>query len=270
MATSGLVKNDAKEALKNNWLCAVITGCILTFLVLICILAAELLMTILGVFVSQIIILLFGFFVITPLFLGVLKLFWGIFNKVEQNPVNVFYYFSSYEKYLKSIKVFLYMFLKVLPLGIVFHIPAIAVWLISQNFTFELLDMATPLWASNLQYIGNFLFFAAALATFIFSFRYYMAPMLIVVDDNMVPLEAINMSSVISKRSSLEFVSLLFSLFGWIVLGLLIMPLPVILPYLIMCYIVHVCFVINEYNEYVALSMQNEFPTFTVGAFYDE
>lgn len=269
MATSGYVKRAAKEALKNNWLCAIITGCILTFLVLICILAAELLTSILGV-VSQIIILLFGFTVITPLFLGALKVFWGIFNEVEQNPANIFYYFSSFEKYLKSIKVFIYMFLKVIPLGIVFHIPAVVVWLISQNFTFELFDMATPLWASNLQYIGNFLYFAAAFATYVFSFRYYMAPLLLVVDENMVPLEAINMSSVISKRSALEFVSLIFSSVGWFALGLVIMPLPFVLPYLIMCYIIHVRLVINEYNDYVAFSIENEFPTFTVGAFYDE
>ena len=59
------------------------------------------------------------------------------------------------------------------------------------------------------------------------------------------------MSTVISKKSGIDFVYLLFSFLGWMFLSLLVIPLIFTLPYMITSYAVHVRFAVAEYNRYI-------------------
>ena len=79
--------------------------------------------------------------------------------------------------------------------------------------------------------------------------KYYLAPMLIIADENMDVNEAIHMSVVISKNTTLDFVYLAFSMIGWILLSLLFIPLLYTLPLFMMVYLTHCSFAVNEYNE---------------------
>lgn len=270
MLPSGAVKKEAKNRLCGKWLTAIIASTILIFSYLIFCLACELLLSAVGMFITVIFALIVILLLIVPITMGVLKVFWALSENVSEHPILAFYYFSNFENYLKTIKLFLIVFLKTLPLAIVFHLPMAAVWLFSKNFIFEFFDLAVPLWASNLENFVQVLFGFAQVFTLIYAIRFYIAPVLLVADENMDPLEAINMSEVIAKKTGLDFVTLIFSLLGWIISCVFIMPLPFVLPYVLMCYVVHTRFAVDEYNDYVQRSIEREIPTFTAGAFYEE
>ena len=61
-------------------------------------------------------------------------------------------------------------------------------------------------------------------------------------------LEAIHLSTMVAKRTLSNFLSLIVSLLPWIILTLLIIPAVYTLPTVIVCYVVHCRFAINNYN----------------------
>ena len=93
-----------------------------------------------------------------------------------------------------------------------------------------------------------FLIGIGALATFIIMLRYYLAPFLLVGDDNMTVGEAIHMATIISRRSSNELWALILSFTGWILLSLTMIPLIFTLPYFLSSLAVHCRFAITNYN----------------------
>lgn len=270
MVPSTDIKKEAKIFLKSNYISAIFVTTIFIFSFAVVFICLDLFAMVFGPYISFVLFCAILFFIVSPLYMGFLKYFWVLSEGTNKGEICVFWYFSSFKTYFKPIKLFLTIAVKVLPLGLAFHLPALAVWIFSKSFTFELFDIAVPLWASNLQSIVDFLFFLAQIATLIYSSRFYIAPVLLIADSNMDLFEAINMSEVIAKKNSVDFLSLIFTLSGWIAACFLVMPLPFILPYLIMCYVVHFRFAVLEYNNYVEQSIEREFPTFTAGAFYEE
>lgn len=270
MPTISEIKKSALSKLKDNWITAIFACLTLIFSVLICYILSELTSLFLPHYLTLLFLCLSILFICCPLFLGVLKFFWNLCEGTCQLPSSVFQYFTSCNLYFKSVKLFIFMFLKALPIILAFHLPAIAVWVISNSFTFEFFDIATPLWASNLEYILNSLNIAGGIATIFYLIRYHLAPVLLIADNSMEHFEALNMSAVISKKTNIDFIYLCLCFFGWGILSLFIIPLLFTAPYFLMCYILHVKYSVEEYNKYVERSIQLESPTFTAGAFYEE
>ena len=81
--------------------------------------------------------------------------------------------------------------------------------------------------------------------------RFYIAPILFVADENMDVSETLHMSTVISRKSSLDFIYLISSFIGWILISVLVIPLIFTLPYILTSYAVHVRFAIAEYNKHI-------------------
>ena len=95
--------------------------------------------------------------------------------------------------------------------------------------------------------------------------RYYIAPFLLIADEDMDAAEAIHMSDVISKSTMLDFIYLFFSLLGWIILSVLVIPIMFTLPYIITSVSVHTRFAIAEYNKRVDKQNSDTFPTYVAG-----
>lgn len=263
-ASSRAVKITAKTALKNNWVSSIVVSTV----TVLCYLAIQLILSVLssaiGNIASVAVFFVLLFFLFLPVGMGFLRFFWRMLFSVEDNPVSLFYYFSDSKLYLKTLKLFGSMALYAACAGFILYLPAIAVWLISQSFVYDLLGMPIPMWSANLNYVLTFFITTASAALIFMMLKFYLAPMLFVADDNIDYDEAIHMSKTISKKTALDFIFLGFSFFGWIVLCLFCIPTIFILPYIVTSYLVHSRFAVAEYNKHISENMKADFPTYKV------
>ncbi len=197
---------------------------------------------------SYVVSVLFSVFVIAPLMLGIIRFFWRMTDGVNDNISSVFYYFGSQKQYLRAFKLTLVMFFRVVTVLFVCLLPFAIVSLISGTQLYGLLGFEIPLWAPNLILIRSFLYILGVWAAILIVSRYYLVPVLVVMDEELLLLEAVHISSMVSKKSLSSFISLLVSLIVWIVLSVLLIPAIYTLPFVFVCYVVHCRFAITNYN----------------------
>jgi len=148
--------------------------------------------------------------------------------------------------------------------SLLLNIPFFIVKALSHSFLYELIGLSVPFWAANLTSVTVILRLISNIALIFIMLKFYLAPMLFVADDNMESVEAVHMSSTISKKSYVDFIYLGFSFFGWILLSGLVIPMIFTLPYIALSYLIHSRFVISEYNTHIEQTSYNAYPSFTV------
>lgn len=257
-----VVKITAKTVLENNMLKSIICVLPLIFCAIINTYVSFILNTLGIPLVSKILNLLCTVFLTLPIFFGVLRYFWRLSFSAEDGPISVFYYFSNFKVYNKCLKLIFYLIIKSLPIFIILALPVFAIWLISQGSVFKLMGVPVPLWTANLSYVITFLTTLSTIFLIIFMLKFYLAPLLLVADEDIDIAEAIHMSTVISKKSGLDFGFLIISFIGWILLSFLILPLIFTLPYFFSSYCVHCRFAITEYNNHIKTNSYDTPPTF--------
>ncbi len=255
---SNVVKLTAKTALKGNFLKVVAVCSIFVFGWILCISLAELLGIITGEVIAVIISVVMFLFLCLPILLGVMRYVWRMLFSVTDSPVAVFYLFSSKQLYLKSLKLIFQFVLRIIFWLLVLNIPSLLLFLLSKGFVFEFFNSATPVWTANLAYYSKLLLNFTSVIVFFIMLKYYIAPILFVADDNIDVGEAMYLSSVIARKSSIDFIGLLVVSLGWILLSVLILPLPFTLPLLLTYYAVHVRFAVAEYNKHIQDSKFSE------------
>lgn len=263
---TNVVKITAKTALKGNWIKTIAACMVLVFTVLICTNAAGLLSFVTGETAATVISILMAVFLTLPLALGVLRYIWRMLFSADDSPISVFYWFSSKELYIKAMKFIMLIVFRVVLWLAILNIPSLLLYILSKSYVFDFFDMSMPLWAANLSYYRVFLQNASVIAVFFILLKFYMAPLLFVADDNIDANEAIHMSTVISKKTAIDFIYLCFSFFGWILVSVFVMPLIFTLPYMLTSYAVHSRFAIAEYNRHINEQLQNEFSFSPLGA----
>lgn len=259
------IKKTATLTLKGNWVKAIITALIPVYSVLIVQNIAWVFSTVLGDITASIILGVLSVLISWPSFMGALRYFWRMFNKMDDSTVSAFYYFMSFKNYTKCLKFAFILLVRCALFGFVFYFPAIVVNVVSSAKLYDFFEMPIPLWSQNLTYLVNFLTSLASVLLIIFTFKYYLAPILMIMDDNMDIDEAVHMSVVISKTSLLDFLFLILNLFVIIVLSVFVVPLVFTLPYLLTCYCVHSFNAVNDYNEKIKVLNGNDFSTFMAG-----
>lgn len=264
-ASSRAVKLTAKTALKSNWVSAIIISTAAVLSYFICNLIASVLSIVFGNIAATVIFFVMLFFLFLPIGLGLLRFFWRMLFSANDTPLELFYYFSGKKLYLKSLKLFGVILLRAFCVGIVLFLPAIAVWLISQSFLYDILSMPIPIWSANLNYVFSLLCTTAMVVLIFIMLKFYLAPMLFVADESIDIAEAVHMSKTISKKTSLDFIFLAFSFAGWILLCFLYIPTVFIIPYIITAYLVHSRFAVAEYNKHIEENVKAQFPSYSVG-----
>ncbi len=266
-AGSNIVKITAKTALKGNMLNSVFSSLIVIISTLIFNCISSVVSIFAGSIFSTVFYILSLLFLVFPLVMGLIRYFWRLILGVVDNPISVFYYLSSKNLYLKTLGLLFSAILKTLPVAILLFLPSFFAWLFSKSFLFDLIDVSTPIWSANFTYIFLFLRAIAGAILIVYLLKFYISPILFVADENIDVSEALHMSSMISKRTKLDFIYLFFSFLGWILLSLLVMPMFFTIPYILTSYAVHTRFAIAEYNKHIENSENKEvFPTFVAGA----
>ena len=184
---------------------------------------------------------------------------------MQDSPLYIFYWFSDKELYKKAIKFITFFVVRITFWAILLTVPVLILQTLLDGYIFKLFDIARPVWTANLKYPIIFLQNSMVVAVFLIVLKYYMAPVLFAADDNIDVFEAMHMSRVISKKTAVDFIYLIFSFLGWILVSVLVMPLVFTLPYFVTAYAVHVRFAVAEYNQHIEKQSENPFSQFVQG-----
>lgn len=259
------VKATAKTALRGNWTRIIAACCVWIFTALVCVNVAAMISFFAGTVISVASFLIMVLFLLLPIFLGLLRFIWRILFSMEDSPLYVFYWFSSKDLYKKAIKFIMFFVVRIAFWSILLTVPVLVLQSLSNGYIFKLFDIALPVWTANLKMAIIIMQNVAVVSVFLIMLKFYMAPVLFIADDNIDANEAMHMSTVISKKTAVEFIYLIFSFLGWILISILVMPLIFTLPYFVATYAVHVRFAVAEYNQHIKNQSENPFPQFMQG-----
>lgn len=261
---SSVVKQTAKATIKGRWVKSITVSAMFLFIVFICSNSAMILSQALGDIVGDILYYILGIFIVCPAFLGVLRFFWRMHFEADDSPILIFFYFSDIKTYKRAMTLIFSLVFRIVLFGLLLNIPAFATQVMSHSFVYELIGLSIPVWTANLTTVVLILEIIAKVILSLIMLKYYLAPMLFVANDSIDVEEAILMSSVISRKTSIDFIYLIFSFFGWFLLSLFVVPLIFTIPFFIVSYLVHSKFCILEYNQHIEKISENTFPSFTV------
>ncbi len=250
--TSSVVKNTVAASLKGRRAPALLAALGFVFTCLICsLIGSALSVAFIGKFsfVPNIFSVLLAAFFVLPVFLGTVRFFWRFTDGAEDSPAEIFFYFSSLSAYKRAVACIFTVGLRCALVVTLCFLPYIVVWLFCEGWIFRFLGTERPIWAQGLVLVQGFLSFAGFLAGGLFALRYYLFSAVVVMDDEVHPLEALRISSMVARQSQGSFLELLFSLLGWILLSLLLAPLFYTAPLFFGCYAVHCRYAIVNYNE---------------------
>lgn len=263
LAPSPVIKATAKESLRERFLQSVTVGCILIFMFFACVLIGSIVSVFAGNIGYLIAVALLMFFVVCPLFLGVLSYFRRLLWQQNDSVLIIFKYFSNAAEYKRALHFSFLIGIRLMFTALVLYLPCIIVWLLSNEQLYSFFNISLPLWTSNLWALNSFLGFIASLALVFVMLKFYLAPFIFVSNDSIDPAEAVNMSTIISKRTGADFFGLVLSFAGWILLSLFVAPLIFTLPYFIASYGVHCRFAITAYNRDVDRFNASNTPSFS-------
>lgn len=262
-AGNSVVKLTAKTALKNNWLKCIAASLSLIFSCLISLIAADYASYISNDAVGYIFLAAVGIFLIFPLFLGVVRFFWRMIFGADDMQLVIFHYFSDKEKYKRALRLSASLAIRAVGFAAVMFLPAIVIDIFSGVKVYDMMDIPIPIWTGNLYYLTVFLKTVASVVLFFVMSRYYLAPILVVADEDMDVAEAMHMSCTLSRDTGLDFIYLIFSFLGWLLVSVLIFPLVFTLPYFTTSICVHARFAVAEYNKKVEKNSDSGIPTFS-------
>ena len=249
--TNAVVKNTAKTIMKRS----PIATAIISLIILAVFFLTQLIFTgMLNPLFSKAVILqiisytLLFVCLFWPVFMGAIRFFW-VFTEHKTNKIEaIFYYFSNFKVYKRAIKTIILLGTKIFLIAFLTLIPCFISHLLEGSWIYNALDFTVPLWTANLKLITDFLKFAGITLTVFLSLKYYLYPVVVVMDEDLYLMEAMHISEMISKQSISSFASLVVSFLGWFFFSLLGLPLVYTLPFFLISYVVHCRFAIVNYN----------------------
>lgn len=264
LASSKIIKNVAKTALSQNFLSAVVAASVLIFTIF----ATSLVSSLVGVFAgtigsfaTQIVMIIFA---IGPLCLGVINFLRRMLWEQKDDMLLIFKYFSDAASYKRAVYFVLCFGVRIAMVAFIAFLPCIVVRILSSEELYTALDIALPVWTSNLWALNSFLVIIATMASVFITLKYYLSVFVFVANDELDVAEAINMSTIISKRTGADFFGLVVSFIGWFFTCVFVLPLVVVLPYFLMSYCTHCRFAITAYNKDVDAFNAKSTPSFSV------
>ena len=254
----GKIKSMAREVLYKNHFVGIMASLPFVFSLAVLFLVVEVLATVTNSFISVIFDLAMLYFLILPLTLGTFRFFSRWLEGVCDYPTAVFFYFSNAAVYKKSLNFIFRIVIRLLISYFLLSLPAIIVGGLASADVYELLGFAIPLWTPLLSTISNLLFVLSFIVFIFVNIKYYLAPYLFIIDDEITSVNAMKMSMIISRRTQIDFIYLFFGMIVYVVLSLLYLPLIFTLPFLIMTYLIHSKYAVIQYNNTIEALTENQ------------
>ncbi len=255
---SNIVKLTAKTALKGSFTEAVLVSLsgLSTMLLAVVISSVFSLLGSVGEYIAIPLNILYGVFITAPILLGTVRWFWRMTEGLRDPVTEIFYYFSSLREYIRVLKLTLVIGWKILTVAFLCLLPYCLVSVISGSEFYRIIGYEIPLWVPNLILIRSFLYVIGVGIAVVAISRYYLVPILVIMDERLLLLEAVHISTMVSKRSLSLFLALIVSLFFYIAASFLILPALFTLPILLSCYAVHSRYAMTNYNLALRYSEQ--------------
>lgn len=190
----------------------------------------------------------FFIFVLHPVILGTIRYFWRLTDGADDSPSEVFYYFNSFFRYKRALKCVMLMLFKCFTALFTCLLPYLIITMLSAAWVYQFLGTEMPLWVAGLALVQSFLRVVGIFAGLAVISRYYLLPAITVMDDDILLLEALHISVMVSRRSVSSYLGIIVSLFGWILLSLFTAPLIYTAPLFFGCYAVHSRYALVNYN----------------------
>ncbi len=261
MPGNAAVKSTARAALGTFWLKAIACTLILLAAIFTAVYAETVFYTVCGkasAVVTIVFTVLFTFFALCPLFLGVLRFFWRSTAGAGDNVTSVFYYLSDLSCYLKSLAFLASLLGRLVLVAFFSFLPFITVKAVmgaSLNFATEQIGF-------YLQFLSSVFLALGWVFFIIFSVRLYLAPSLFVGCEGLERGEIIYLSKLLSRSSAGAFIVLCFGMLGWILLSVFGVTMIYTVPYIISAYVVHCRYAVNHYNHKVKIMGETDFHEF--------
>ena len=262
---SSVVKNTVRGCLNGKWPSAIVVGLMPVFLYYAFSLILSAIVSVWGAKAEVLAYtLFFGLMILfwLPLFYGVIRWFWRLTDMVEDDVSSVFYFFKTRKLYFRAFKLSGILIFKTAIILLVCLVPYFAVQTFPHIWLYDIFKDDMPTWAINFIAFKRLFNTVGILLAAAISLRYYLTPIIAVMDDNLLILEAVHISKTLSKKSLSAFVSLCCSNVFWIAISLLLLPQIYTMPFLIGCYVVHSRFVIKNYNLNLEFYEKNRFNGF--------
>lgn len=251
VAPAVAIKSNAQKMLKGNMQNGVIVSAVLIALCLIVTTVCSLFSVAVGETAAIILDVLLWLTLLFPLLLGAIRYIKRLVSGIKEPLSALFYYFSKKSLYLRAELFIWSLSVRTAIIALVSLLPAIILNIMSSEWIYRIFSIDMPLFATNLWMPAKVFTFLGVVAFVLISVKYYLAPFIFISNSAMDIFEIINMSSVISKRTYFDFISLVISVIVWILLSFFIIPLLILFPYLTVCYMIHSALAVEQYNNVV-------------------
>ncbi len=248
--SSEKVKSTAKTQLKNNWVSAILVAVIFILMLYFAVILFEIIYSLLVgngrssvmgmtmcVFCTAV-----SLIVVFPLYQGVLRWFWFLGLNKPLPLGELFYYFSSRELFLKTMRLHILLTARCIITATLCSVPSFFL----KVFPFREFGMPDSI-LSLIEKVSVVLLLIGLGVSVVILFKYFIAPMLLTVNEDAQPEEIV----VIAKQLSLSVKTCLrfiLSFVGWILLSFLGIPLVYTVPYFFMSYAVFVRFSVTNHR----------------------
>lgn len=248
MILTKAVKSTALALLKDKWYWAGMVSLIPVFSLIAICLVMSLLFTVIGYW-AILGCFVFGWFLISFLFLGALRMFWRCGNSIDEPLSDMFYCFSAKKNFKRAFSFAFRMLLPTLLNAAVLFLPAILVLLVANGKIFELLGLPIPLFTVGLKDLGYFLILVGFAILLIRLLKYFLAAFIFVSNEELSAGECIDAAKKVAKFTKNMFVSHIFGFSFWLIISLFVLPLVFTAPYLLMSYMVSCRYCVAHYNR---------------------
>lgn len=253
---SFVIKKNARNALKNNWIKAIMVSlsliAITIFSEYFCGAVSNLLDTnyyfsffnpkialdvkaIADVAVTLLRILLSAVLV-APAVLGTIRFFWSLTEDGEAEVGTLFYFFSSRKLLFRAIKAYFSFLWRFLLVIIICFLPYNIVNLFTSVDFYNALGFTAPSWLVSVSTANQVLFFIGLVVSSLIIFIFFMAPVLTSVCTGMKMKDVFKNSLLLARGRYAHFLSLVISFAGWLALSLLAFPVVYTMPLFLASY----------------------------------
>ena len=194
-------------------------------------------------------LLFYIYFLVIPVFLGAIRYFSMLVEGKSAQPVEMFYYFSSLKAYKRAIAFVSGIFFVVFISLVIAMIIPYALLLFTSEGVYNFLGVSMPIWTPILKIVSVFLEILGIGLVVLVNIKYYLSVYLFVCNDKISVSDALKLSVRISRKTKSDFWMLIFSMTGYILISLTVMPLFFLMPYFSLAYIAHGKCAAVKYNE---------------------
>ncbi len=258
MPGNGAVKHTAKVFLSKNWPSLIAVSFLSLAAMFIGLYAEAALFALTGLsaaWLTTLFIIVYNWFLLFPLILGVLRFAWRVVSENEPKLDAVFYYFSSASAFFSSLKFSLGLTVRIVFCAIIAFFPAIATEVSIAYFG----DFANGSAQMHLMFLSTVLAICGIALFVVLSSRYYIAPFLFAGTNKLGTEEIFHLSKIISRHTAGSFIVLIIGMLGWIILSAFGITLVYTMPYMLLAYTVHCRYAVYFHNHRAKLSSETDF-----------